>query len=227
MAVSVEYWLISLEQLGLSTKLWSLLSDAEQQRAKGFKFLDLQRRFILARAGLRQILGFYLQRDPRAIAFDYGDHGKPLLPDIAFNLSHTHKLALCAISLDFPQAHLGADLEAKRRKSDILGLAKRFFTATESNFLQQLPETARQSAFLQLWTAKEAYLKGIGCGLQGGLDRVEVRLTPTPQLLTSEQQPWSLSLFAPSADHWGAIAIDQPGAQFTNRGEWMLYDGAV
>lgn len=87
MAVSVEYWLISLEQLGLSTKLWWLLSDDEQQRAKEFKFLDLQRRFILARAGLRQILGFYLQRDPRAIAFDYGDHGKPLLPDIAFNLS--------------------------------------------------------------------------------------------------------------------------------------------
>ncbi|WP_052349642.1 4'-phosphopantetheinyl transferase superfamily protein [Picosynechococcus sp. NKBG042902] len=227
MAVSVEYWLISLEKLGQSKALWWLLSDDEQQRAKEFKFLDLQRRFILARAGLRQILGFYLQRDPRAIAFDYGDHGKPLLPDIAFNLSHTKKLALCAISLDVPQGHLGVDLEAKRRKSDILGLAKRFFTAAEFDFLRQLPETAQQSAFLQLWTAKEAYLKGTGLGLQGGLDAVEVHLRPTPQLITPASQPWSLFLGEPDQNHWGAIAIDQPSAQFTNRGEWMLYDGAA
>lgn len=227
MSVRVEYWVISLENLVLANQLQSLLSPDEQRRAKGFKFLEVQQRFILARAGLRQILGVYLHQKPGAIAFDYGDYGKPLRPDIAFNLAHTKTLALCAVAPDYPQGRLGVDLEAKGRKSDVLGLAKRFFTAAESDFLHQLPETTQQTAFLQLWTAKEAYLKGTGLGLQGGLDQVEVYLHPRPQLLTPGQQPWSLSLFEPNADHWGAIAIDQPSAQFTNRGEWMLYHGAV
>ncbi|MEB3225916.1 MAG: 4'-phosphopantetheinyl transferase superfamily protein [Synechococcus sp.] len=227
MAAQVEYWVISLESLGPFQNLWALLSKDEQDRAKGFKFPELQRRFTLARAGLRQILGLYLNQKPGAIAFRYGDYGKPLLPEIAFNLAHTKRLALCAVALDSPQTSLGVDLEEKKRKTDIMGLAKRFFTATELDFLQKLPETAQATAFLQLWTAKEAYLKGTGLGLQGGLDAVEVHLQPTPQLITPDQRPWSLFLGEPDQNHWGAIAIDQPHAQFTNRGEWMLYDGAV
>ncbi|BAW96629.1 4'-phosphopantetheinyl transferase [[Synechococcus] sp. NIES-970] len=218
----VEYWVIPLANLEQSPNFWPLLDHGEQARALGFKFPELQQRFVLARGVLRQILGVYLQRDPKAIAFHYGDHGKPFVPGISFNLAHTQTLALCAVAPDCPQGNLGVDIEKKKRRNQVLGLVKRFFTAAEFDFLQQLPETARQKAFLQLWTAKEAYLKGLGLGLQGGLDRVQVQLTPTPQFITSNEQPWSLHLFEPDLDHFGAIAIDQTDCQFTNRGRWMI-----
>jgi 4'-phosphopantetheinyl transferase len=218
----VEYWLIPLRDLGRSPDLWPLLDQGEQARALGFKFLELQQRFVLARGALRQILGSYLHQDPKAIAFEYGPHGKPSVPGIIFNLAHTQTLALCAVAPDFSQGHLGVDIEAKKRRNQVLGLAKRFFTAAEADFLQQLPETARQRAFLRLWTAKEAYLKGLGLGLQGGLDQVEVQLTPTLQLITSDQVPWSLHLFEPDLEHFGAIALNQAACLFTNRGEWMV-----
>src|SRR5205807_3837537 len=55
------------------------LSNDEIARANRFCFELDRDNFIVARAFLRIITGYYLRADPCELRFDYGKHGKPLL----------------------------------------------------------------------------------------------------------------------------------------------------
>ena len=93
-------------------------------------------------------------------ALSYNEHGKPYLthhPDIHFNLSHSGRLAVCAVS----DAPVGVDVERERKYS--ASVARRFFTPEEYDFVEKSDD--RGNAFLQIWTRKESYLKMRGCGL--------------------------------------------------------------
>jgi len=47
----------------------------------------------------------------------------------------------------------------------------------------------------KLWTAKEAYLKALGTGISGGLDRVEVGLNPLKlDNVAGEWQLWTAAI---------------------------------
>ncbi|MEO0409723.1 MAG: 4'-phosphopantetheinyl transferase superfamily protein, partial [Cyanobacteria bacterium P01_A01_bin.135] len=46
-------------------------------------------------------------------------------------------------------------------------LARRYFSCQERDYLQGLCDAARQRAFLQIWTQKEAYVKATGEGIRG------------------------------------------------------------
>lgn len=222
MTIAVEYWSIPLEDISRADQLLALLSRDEQGRSQQFKREELRGRFILARASLRQILGFYLQQDPATIVFHYGQFGKPTVDGIAFNLSHTKKLALCAVIPEQILINVGIDLEMKDRIIDVMGLARRFFNPTEIKFLETLSTAQQQDYFLQFWTAKEAYLKALGTGIQGGLEQAIIQLQPTLKLQIPDSNQWSLTLLQPDPHHWGAIAVENSSAQFINRGEWMI-----
>ena len=94
--------------------------------------------------------------------------GKPYAPALAgfdFNLSHARDHALIAVARGQP---LGVDLERIDRKLDAHDLAQRFFSRSEAEALDALPETQRAIAFLRLWTCKEAVLKALGAGISFG-----------------------------------------------------------
>jgi 4'-phosphopantetheinyl transferase len=55
------------------------LSDAERRRAARFRFERDRRRFIVARARLREELAARLDVKPRAIELAHGRNGKPQL----------------------------------------------------------------------------------------------------------------------------------------------------
>src|SRR5438105_9485830 len=82
------------------------LSLDDRMRADRFRFESDRRRFCVARASLRLILGRYLKGKPGRLQFDFGDYCKPFLADsrtsrgVRFNLSHSHRLALIAIARD-------------------------------------------------------------------------------------------------------------------------------
>lgn len=215
--VTVEYGLIPLTDLAKAADLFGLLSDDEKRRSQQFKFPELQQRFVIARGSLRQILGTYLNQHPTEIVFHYGEYGKPLVGGISFNFSHTKELAIYAIVVDQTEIQVGIDLEKGDRQNRSQSLAKRFFNPLEYQYLQQLPAAQQPDAFLQFWTAKEAYLKGQGTGLQGGLDQIIVTLEPQPAFVNAA---WSLKLFKPNPDHWAAIAVHAPTCTTINCGEW-------
>jgi 4'-phosphopantetheinyl transferase len=121
---------------------------------------------------LRTLLAGYLNREAMTVRIERSDHGKPYVagkPALEFNLSHSAGAALVALSRNQP---LGVDLEIPRRPRPVLALAQRFFAPAEAAALAALPEARRQTAFLNLWSGKEAVLKALGRGIAFGLDRI-------------------------------------------------------
>ncbi len=180
----------------------ALLSAEEEERARRFRFERHRRRFVMAHAALRTILGRYLGASPGEVAFRHGPRGKPYLnepePRIQFNLAHSGELALAAIT---KEGEIGADIEIHRGMPE--GVARRFFSAAENAALTSLPPRERERAFFRCWTRKEAFLKATGEGLSFGLDNFTVSLLPDePAALldlpggASEASRWSMANIA-------------------------------
>jgi 4'-phosphopantetheinyl transferase len=179
-------------RLDLSTdrleKLASFLSEDEIIRANRYHFPEHKRRFLAARGFLREILGLYLAISPEKVEFIYGKRGKPSInAHLQFNLSHSDEMAVCGLTLT---NRIGVDLEKMRSMKDLNSLTKRFFCAREHELIERSAE--KEKLFFQLWTAKEAYLKALGTGISGGLDRVEVGLDPLKlDNVAGEWQLWT------------------------------------
>ncbi|MBS5150426.1 MAG: 4'-phosphopantetheinyl transferase superfamily protein [Butyricicoccus pullicaecorum] len=108
--------------------------------------------------------------------------GKPYLPaypNFHFSISHSADLVVCAVA----PVPVGVDIELPRKVRS--GIAARWFSQAEQELLAQDP-----SVFFDLWTAKEAVLKEIGCGLCGGLQTVSVGLSPAPHLTAPVHGQW-------------------------------------
>jgi 4'-phosphopantetheinyl transferase len=131
---------------------WLDLSPEEQDRASRFRFERDRRRFIVARARLRQLLAERLGSTPRSIQLAYGKHGKPTLAGLfassgwQFNLSRRDELALYAFSR---AGEVGVDVEALHPLPDYM----------------KTSADQRSLAFFRFWTRKEALAKALGVGL--------------------------------------------------------------
>lgn len=176
--------------------LRSRLSPDELKRADRFRFEKDQISFASARGHLRECLGGYLGQDPCALIFQYNSFGKPLLssqrsgdlPKLDFNVSHSHGLALIAVTRE---GDVGVDIEQIR--SSVMGerIADRFFSPAEVASLTRIPAEGQADAFFACWTRKEAYIKARGDGLSRSLDTFSVSLgcEEEPRLLWSKDDP--------------------------------------
>ncbi len=218
-ATELHVWRVALDQpYTVVAHLRASLSADEQVRADRFHFDRDRRRYIVARGGLRSIIGRYLDLPPGRLMFEYGPYGKPRLspalgqPELHFNVTHSHELAVYAITRAL---EVGVDVEyTDRRVLDMDQLAERFFSRNENAVYCALPAQDRRAAFFRCWTRKEAFIKAIGEGLSHPLDRFDVTLTPDrpPVILTINGEPvdttaWSLFHLEPTADYIGAIAV--------------------
>jgi 4'-phosphopantetheinyl transferase len=128
------------------------------------------------RLPLLQILGAYLGVASHEVVLVDGEFGRPALSVIHatpldFNWSHSGECALVAIGRQFTP---GIDIERRRDRARALDIAEHYFCKDELAALNAIPVDARSSAFLELWTAKEAVLKALGRGLAFGLDRLHI-----------------------------------------------------
>ncbi|MBO1071716.1 MAG: 4'-phosphopantetheinyl transferase superfamily protein [Dolichospermum sp. DEX189] len=205
----VHIWRINLNSDELQLQFYrETLSSDEIARAERFYFPEHRQRFMAGRGTLRAILGQYLDIAPKQVEFEYQPRGKPLLAakfadkGLLFNLSHSQDLALLGISY---QHQIGVDLEYIRTMSDLEGLAKRFFSAREYEYLRLLSPAQQQQIFFRYWTCKEAYLKATGDGLVQ-LEEIEIDLTPNQPSKLLVSGDWSLSELTP-ADNFAAAVV--------------------
>jgi 4'-phosphopantetheinyl transferase len=211
----VHVWRVSLERpAGEVDRLAAALAPDEQARADRFRVERARREFVAARAALRGILGGYLAADPARLTFRLGPQGKPSLvdagPALHFNLSHSHGLALVAVTC---VGEVGVDVEQVRPLADMLPLAERYFAPAEVQILLALPAELQREAFFNAWTRKEAFLKAVGVGLSYGLDRVELTLAPGEPARflriegdTGRAARWALHALAPAPGYVAALA---------------------
>jgi 4'-phosphopantetheinyl transferase len=170
--IDVWTWRLSVADIEL-TPLIQLLSVDERARVSRLAFAQDQTQFIVARAGLRQILATYLALPAGAIKFSYGEHGKPALSQYQsapfFNLTHSGEFAAVAVTRC---GEVGIDIEQIRPVGPEIAL--RFFSEGEKATLAPLSGSEWLEAFYKCWTRKEAVLKANGKGLAGGLTSYDV-----------------------------------------------------
>lgn len=193
------------------------LSVDERARAARFHFERDRRRYVAARGALRQRLSAYLARPADEIVFAYGERGKPSLAgndtgsQLAFNVAHSHELALMAFTLD---RELGVDLEFVRGMPDAMPIARRHFTPAEAALLAA--DTAKiDERFFWLWTRKEAVIKGVGAGLATPLDEFDVSSGAhvleakwhVVRVPSQPDPPWAVCDLAIDAGYRAALAV--------------------
>lgn len=130
----------------------------------------------LLRLGLNELFGYSLPADHPDLPLETDANGKPYLPDrpdICFNISHCHGLAVCA----FNTRPVGVDAELPGYFAEIL--ISRALSDSEKSFLQEAGTTPalRQEWFYRLWTLKEAYVKRSGCGVDINLTKFSFSFT--------------------------------------------------
>jgi len=180
--------------------MWEVLTDAERHRALRLRFERDRRRFVVARARLRELLAERLGARPRALELVSGPGGKPgLAPKLAasgwrFNMSHCDELALYAFSRG---RELGIDVEAIRPVGEADAIVERFFAPGERRDYSRLTPGDRTLGFLRIWTRKEALAKGLGAGLCVPLESLDASAPP---------QGWSVESFSPEPGFVAALA---------------------
>jgi 4'-phosphopantetheinyl transferase len=201
-------------------RMLALLDPGEQERWNRFQSAKAKDEFLAGRSLLRWVLGHATGSRPERLAFHYNAKGRPELAGggLAFNLSHSHGLGLLAVT---ESGRIGVDLERVRPVSDLLGLARRYFTPGEVGDIEAAEISCRLDVFYQLWTRKEAFIKAHGEGVAYGLDRVQVTsgVDVPPRFLGlaegDDPAAWSLSHLDPAPGFQGALAVDSSAAEVT------------
>jgi 4'-phosphopantetheinyl transferase len=210
--IPLEVWHIpTVTDTNTLDGLSHLLSPAEQQRAQHTIKDAVRHTYITSHAAMRMILGKYLQKSPQSLEFIPHQNGKPSLEGPAclhFNLSHTHDYALLGIS---SKCHVGIDIEVIKPGRDILAIAKRFFSDDEYNWLANTATQQRYECFFQLWCHKEAYLKALGLGLQGGLSSFSLSkddLDTSCSIEDGSKQRWWIQALKVPDPYRAALAVN-------------------
>lgn len=199
------------------------LSADERERAARFAFARDRWSYCAAHGLLRNLLAEFHHQPPLAWRFCHNAHGRPELDTAQhgenpprFNISHTHDRVAVALTLDEPPQGLevGVDVEPVARTADALGLARRFLSHQEADWLHSLQASEQQTQFLRLWTLKEAVAKAVGLGLSLDLRRFHCRLDPLsvtfddPRWGCSEE--WTLYNEWVASGHWVSMAVRHP-----------------
>ena len=213
-AGQVHVWRICLEQgRDLLDRFRRTLAPEEIERAGRFRFERLQRHFIASRGFLRYVLARYLDVSAGELRFSYSDYGKPSLTgdsSLQFNLSHSHEVALVAVTWD---SAVGVDVEHIRADFASEEIATRFFSRLEVETFSSLSKEEQVTAFFRCWARKEAYIKAIGKGLSQPLDGFDVTLAPSERamLLRAGEEDtltWSMSDIDVGSDYASALAVE-------------------
>ena len=142
--------------------LMQFISPAKKERIRKFRFSIDQKLSLYAELLVRIIACQSLQIENDNLEFSINEFGKPYLKDkpfnFYFNLSHTKSAVVAAVS----NQEIGVDIERKAETN--LGIAFRFFTKSEYNYIDEFPDK-REERFYEVWTKKEAYIKFVGKGL--------------------------------------------------------------
>lgn len=210
LAGEVHLWFLDLA--GLAGSLRNAL-DGHQGGATPLTAGQLRfaRRFYL-----RLLLGAYLGLPGKEVRINRKQRGKPILDasvhgeELHFSMAKSEGRVLVGFS---SSSHIGVDLEpAQRTARDAMGVARRYFTPVEADFLAASPPDELDAAFLRVWACKEAVVKASGKGIANQFARftVDTDIRRPAALLEFDGKPasdWTLALVRPEDGFLGAVAI--------------------
>jgi len=172
---TIHLWTATLKTwIPHAEKLRYLLSPEELERIDRRKITSKKDEFLCSRGILRIILSMYAAQDPQHLIINYSSSGKPFLPDseIEFNISHSRDMLLCGIRA---KQKIGLDIQEVYDISSMDRIILNHFSPAEIQYLQDLPSSREyKEHFFAIWTAKEAYFKGVGDGIKETFKQVSI-----------------------------------------------------
>jgi 4'-phosphopantetheinyl transferase len=167
------------QSASVADEMSSLLDAREQAHAQG-RHDVAARRYVVAHGALRLVLAEHLDVAPASLRFTRTcavcgsrEHGRPDVEGVdgfSFSLSHSGDTAIVAVAPE----RVGVDVEEVRARRYLEQVARRTMDDAEYERWCARREPERARAFLETWTAKEAYLKMLGVGLTRPLREVGV-----------------------------------------------------
>ena len=173
----VHIWHFPLESGEISRHRHQRLDDAEQRQSTRFRLDRDRRRFEIRRIYRRLILARYAGVDPASLAFSCDQFGRPAIDSahstevVHFSASHSEESGVIAVS---DTRSCGIDIEHRSHASNHEGIIRNMFSQQECDDILRENAQNRDLSFLNCWTAKEAYLKALGFGLNKPLDSFAV-----------------------------------------------------
>ena len=112
---------------------------------------------------------------------------------------------------------VGIDVQTMDAHELTPAIAHRVFAPRELSRLHRFDEQQKQVAFSRTWVIKEAYLKGIGCGLSQPLNELEVVSAGDehPRLCSigkdhPDTSQWSVRELSFADGYAAALAVEDP-----------------
>ncbi|MEL7339754.1 MAG: 4'-phosphopantetheinyl transferase superfamily protein, partial [Bacteroidota bacterium] len=177
--------------------LLAALPASMHSRALRYRREEDAYNFILGRLLLKQGLAD-LQSSETIANLSFEESGKPVLPSVFFNLSHTDGLVVCGVSKAGP---IGIDVE--KIKAVELANFVAFFKPMEWRKIQEAALPRQQ--FYRYWTRKESIIKALGLSL-ASLHQIEVEIEQ--DTFVADGKTWYLQELSLGAEYVGAICSE-------------------
>ena len=223
LAVQAQLFLIPVPSMAEEIDAMVQILDApEQKRAAEYKHLQSRSNFVTARAFLRLAAVEIMGQPVGTLRFSTAESGKPFLVSLGagsleFNISHSGDHCLIGLACG---GAVGVDLEQWRERIDRAGIAARFFTPEEREWISAASADGQTSRFYDCWTLKEALLKATSAGIANGLSLYSVRAAccePVGKLTTMVLAPgseWVLGAIPIRlASYSAAVCLGRKGPQ--------------
>lgn len=150
----------------------TVLNEKELKKAEKFYFLEDKMRYITGRILTKILSAHYLFTENNEIHIEYNSYGKPFIVNdkkkIYYNISHSGDYVIFAFNY---YGEVGIDVEEERWIQEYKELSKEF----HKEEYEHVYKTNDIHSFYKFWTAKEAYVKAVGEGLQIKLNSFCIR----------------------------------------------------
>lgn len=185
--------------------LSDILRPEELFKADTIAHPESRVKYVVSKLALRIVLGTLLNRAPNSLRFKRNRWGKPDLvdQDLFFNLSHSNKWIILAVSID---QKIGVDLEFFNAAFDYRPLVETYFHPLEKEKLAK-SFSLSQRIFFRLWTRKEALSKVIGLGLHERLLYTNMLDESLPNQRFKDSAFFVIHSFSVDNQHVGSLAI--------------------
>jgi 4'-phosphopantetheinyl transferase len=168
--VSIYYARNSLLDNISVSKLYSVLTKEEIMRSQKMQNRQRKKTWLCSQIILRETLAAWIHIAAADIVFTRSSYGKPCIQDnpLDFNISRTKESFIFAIN---PYGKIGIDMEYLSGKENMDAIIEHAFSQNETQYCHCSKKIKK---ILEIWTAKEAFLKALGQGLIDDLKSIDI-----------------------------------------------------
>lgn len=170
----IDIWYMPIKVISADTIKYyhSFLSKNEISHCDTFYFSKEKNRYLLTRYMIGKLLYEYTGDINMSLKLEYNPWGRPFIPSahnlfkIDFNISHNDEYIVCCI---VSEGKIGIDIESySKHRSPFI--AEDFMAGPEIADLKDKSGPEWNKRFIEFWTLKESFIKGVGKGMSIPLD---------------------------------------------------------